>query len=82
MKVSATDRMCKEKEGNEMKKRSRIAFKREQCRSFGGQHNDVWVFILTSLCGVGSDTQHSFSRVQEVAGMVEGVESNDISTCH
>lgn len=43
---------------------------------------DVCVLFLTSLCGVRSDTQHPLSSIEEVAGMVEGVEANNISTCH
>ena len=38
--------------------------------------------LLTSLCGVGSDTKHPLSRIQEVAGMVKGVEANNIGTRH
>ena len=35
-----------------------------------------------ALCGVGPDTQHSLGSVEEVTGVVEGVEANDIGTCH
>jgi hypothetical protein len=35
-----------------------------------------------ALCGVGPDTQHPFSCIQEVSSVVERVEANDIGTCH
>ena len=45
-------------------------------------HACVCVSFLTSLCGVGSDTQHSLRSIQEVAGVVEGMEAHYVSTCH
>lgn len=38
--------------------------------------------VLTSLCGVGPDTEHPLRGVQEVASVVEGMEANNISTRH
>lgn len=35
-----------------------------------------------ALCGVRPDTQHSLRGIQEVPCVVEGVETNDIGTCH